>query len=109
MAAIPLPESTVIANRCGSTPRRPAVPRILLFASLSLCALFAWLPANAAAGWWETRHGDFHIVSKLSRSETAKIARDIQIYQLGLAAFFPNADIQPHVPVTILLHAGVAR
>ena len=100
--------------RCGPELRRCSVLRNVLLAWLACGVLLGGQQAHAAktsrrpnapalTGWWETRHGDFHIVSKLSRAETTQIARDLQIYRAALRGFFPSSDIEPHVPVTILL------
>ena len=75
------------------------VLRVCVFSSL--CVLTSG--ATHAQTWWESRSGDFHVVSRLRRDETVRIARDIEIYQIALASFFPIGDIHPHVPVTVLV------
>lgn len=66
------------------------------------CLLLAPLPALADT-WWEARHGDYHLVSQISRKHTATIVHDLQIYQEGLKQFFPGTDTALHRPVTILV------
>lgn len=70
--------------------------------SFALCLLLAALPAHAET-WWQARHGDYHLVSQLSREQTVKVARDLQVFQIALKSFFPKADPALHQPVTILL------
>lgn len=67
-----------------------------------VCLLLTAVPALADT-WWEARHGDYHLVSQVSRKHTARIARDLQVFQEALRQFFPGTDIALHRPVTILV------
>lgn len=93
--------TTISKDRCGPAPgvrRRSTVRRCWLLP----CLLLASLPALADT-WWEARQGDYHLVSQLSRKQTAKVARDLQVFQVALKNFFPQGDLALHQPVTILL------